>query len=74
MTEEQVVMNIAALVREWQEEGRNGHCLPVLRNELLQELEVFTDKFTRDRCSWCHSSGVFDNGDTCPHCKPLANA
>ena len=74
MTEEQVVMNIAALVREWQEEGRNGYCLPVLRNELLQELEVFTDKFTRHRCSWCHSRGMFDNGDRCPHCKLLANA
>ena len=74
MTEEQVCIQIAALVREWQEEGRNGHCLPVLRGELLKDLEVFADTFTRERCSWCYSKGAFDDGTTCPHCKPLADA
>lgn len=30
---------VLALVRQWQSEGRNGHSLPVIRGELLEQLE-----------------------------------
>lgn len=38
---------VIAEVRKWQEEGRLGFCLPVLRGELLDRLEKLADNWTR---------------------------
>lgn len=35
---------VLELIEQWQRDGRNGHCLPVIRGELLEELERVADK------------------------------
>lgn len=32
------------LVSNWQRDGRNGHCLPVIRGELLELIERYIEK------------------------------
>ena len=65
---------VMAEVRKWQEEGRLGFCLPVLRGELLDRLERLSDEWTREHCTCCDGTGKctdgYDKWD-CAACEPL---
>ena len=66
---------VLAVVRKWQEEGRSGFSLPVLKGESLNRLEAVSDAWVRDKCSWCHGTGKLGDGYDewdCAHCEPLS--
>lgn len=63
--------DILDMIDDWQKDGRNGHCMPVIRGKLLEALEELADERRRDNCKWCHSSGYIDDMP-CTHCRPLA--
>jgi hypothetical protein len=69
--EQAALDEVLDLVNDWQQDGRNGHCMPVLRGKILEGLEALADERRRDNCNWCHSSGEIDDMQ-CVHCKPLA--
>ena len=64
---------VMATVRKWQEEGRSGFSLPVLRGELLDRLEKVTDEWWREKCACCDGTGRctdgYDKWD-CAACEP----
>ena len=63
--------DILDLINDWQMNGRSGFCLPVISGKQLEGLEELADERRRDKCQWCHSSGMVDYM-ICPHCRPLA--
>ena len=64
---------VLAVVRKWQEEGRSGFSLPIINAELLVRLEVVSDEWVREKCSWCHGTGKLgDEYWDCGHCDPLS--
>ena len=64
---------ILDLIDEWQNDGRTGFCLPVIRGDLLASLEHLADERRRDKCTICNSTGKIEYGDSCQHCKPMAD-
>lgn len=72
--QEKAVLNeILDLIDEWQNAGRNGFCLPVIRGDLLTSLENLADERRRDKCTICNSTGKIEYDYTCQHCRPLAD-
>lgn len=64
---------VMAEVRKWQEAGRSGYNMPVLRGELLERLEKLADNWTREHCTCCDGTGKctdgYDKWD-CVACEP----
>jgi hypothetical protein len=70
--EKAVLNDVIDLIEEWQNAGRTGFCLPVIRDDLLAALEELADERKRDKCTICNSTGKIEYGDSCMHCRPLA--
>lgn len=67
--------DILDLIDQWQRDGRNGHCRPVIiYGKQLEALEELADERRRDNCKQCDGTGASNDGlDThCQNCKPLA--
>ena len=58
------------LAQDWQDKGRVGYCMPVIRADLLEALEEAVDDRRIERCTWCDGSRKIDAME-CSHCKPL---
>jgi len=72
--QEKAALNeVLDLIDEWQNAGRTGFCLPVIRGGLLSSLEELADDRRRDKCTICNSTGKIEYGDSCCHCRPLAD-
>lgn len=51
------------LIEQWQRDGRNGHCLPVIRGGLLEKLEMLTDERRTENCAMCGGNGYLQEYD-----------
>lgn len=70
--EEGVFSEVISLVREWQLNGHQGICLPVLRNNLLDELCGIANDKASDSCNICHGLKTVSDGYEdyrCVHCQ-----
>ena len=70
-----VFEDVVALIAEWQEHGRLGFSLPVIRGQLLEDLEEFADIYRRENCEKCHGLGKWFSAYesetiSCPFCLP----
>ena len=57
-----LVEEVLDLIRDWQIEGRNGHCLPVIRGRLLEGLEEAANDRAQDNCTICNGTGKVSDG------------
>lgn len=70
--EEEIFSAVVDLVRQWQIDGRNGYCLPVIRDDLLTSLEEIANDRASDNCNMCNGNKVIDIGTEkwpCRHCQ-----
>ena len=64
--------SVLDLVADWQEKGRTGYCLPVIRGELLAIMEGLVNERRRGNCTVCYGTGKITGHEDsweCQHCK-----